>query len=206
MKVLSAETAVTEAVRLLNRPRSVLLVPTETVYGLVCSWNDQAARTRIYELKHRAENKPFAAFIPTPDALPPEAVFPEAARKLARKFCPGPITLVVPERNGGTFGFRIPDHPFIRELLKAYGGTLASTSANYSGMEPARDVEYALQSIDGEVDLAVDGGALAPDSPASTVVQIFADSTWRILRQGPITAEQIAETAGRTGDHRTVRK
>ena len=191
MKVIPAETAVQEAVRILNQPGSVLLVPTETVYGLVCSWNDPAARTRIYELKHRSENKPFAAFIPDLDALPPEAVLPDAAACLARKFCPGPITLVVPERNGGTFGFRIPDHPFIRELLKEYGSALASTSANYSGQEPARNVEYALNSIDGEVDLAVDGGALPPDSPASTVVQVFADSAWKILRRGPVSEAQI---------------
>jgi len=194
MKILSAAEAVSESVRLLNQPGSVLLVPTETVYGLVCSWDDPAARARIYELKHRAENKPFAAFIPDLGSLPPEAVLPDPAARLAHKFCPGPITLVVPERNGGTFGFRIPDHPFIRELLKIYGRALASTSANYSGQEPARNVEYALNSIDGEVDLAVDGGALPPDSPASTVVQVFADSTWKILRHGPITEEQIAET------------
>ena len=191
MKVIPAETAVQEAVRFLNQPGSVLLVPTETVYGLVCSWHDRAARTRIYELKHRSENKPFAAFIPDLASLPPEAVLPDTAACLAQKFCPGPITLVVPERNGGTFGFRIPDHPFIRELLKEYGGALASTSANYSGQEPARNVEYALNSIDGEVDLAVDGGALPPDSPASTVVQVFADSDWKILRQGPISEAQI---------------
>ncbi len=191
MKILPAETAVQEAVRILNRPGSVLLVPTETVYGLVCSWHDRAARARIYELKHRSENKPFAAFIPDLASLPPEAVLPDAAANLARKFCPGPITLVVPERNGGTFGFRIPDHPFIRELLKEYGGALASTSANYSGQEPARNVEYALNSIDGEVDLAVDGGALPPDSPASTVVQVFADSAWKILRRGPISETEI---------------
>ena len=74
MKILPAETAVQEAVRILNQPGSVLLVPTETVYGLVCSWHDSAARARIYELKHRSENKPFAAFIPDLDSLPAEAV------------------------------------------------------------------------------------------------------------------------------------
>ena len=201
MKILSAETAVSESVRLLNQPGSVLLVPTETVYGLVCSWHDRTARARIYELKHRSETKPFAAFIPNPESLPPDAVLPDAAARLAQKFCPGPITLVVPSQDGGTFGFRIPDHPFIRELLKAYGGALASTSANYSGMEPARNIGYALRSIDGEVDLAVDGGALPPDSPASTVVQVFADSSWKILRKGPVTEEQIRnairESSGR---------
>jgi len=185
------------AVEILNRDGGVLLVPTETVYGLVCNWNDPSARRRIYELKHRSENKPFAAFIPDLSALPEEAVLPEAARRLAEKFCPGPITLVVPGRNGGTFGFRLPDHPFIHRLLAAYGGPLASTSANLSGQPPARNVEYALQSIDGQPDLAVDGGALPPDSLASTVVQVYADSTWKILRPGPVAAERIEAALGK---------
>lgn len=192
MKILRSSDAVETAAEILRtNPGSVLLVPTETVYGLVCRWDDPVGRARIYELKHRSENKPFAAFIPSVEALPDEAVLPDAARKLAAAFCPGPITLVVPDRSGTTFGFRIPDHPFIRELLHVFGGPLASTSANLSGSEPARNVADALRSIDGEPELAVDGGALLPDSPASTVVRVFADSSWKILRDGPVTEERI---------------
>lgn len=197
MEILRSSEAVQAAAEILNtRPGSVLLVPTETVYGLVCRWDDPAGRARIYELKHRSENKPLAAFIPSVEALPEEAVLPEAARKLAAVFCPGPVTLVVPDKSGGTFGFRIPDHPFIRELLAAFGGALASTSANLSGQPPARNVADGLRSIDGEPELAVDGGALPPDSPASTVIRVFADSSWKILREGPVTAEQIRRVVG----------
>ena len=117
MKILSCENALEEAVKVLRGPGSVLLVPTETVYGLVCSWTDAASRARIYELKHRAENKPFAAFLPGLHALPPDIVLPDAARRIAERFCPGPVTLVVPDGHGSTFGFRIPDHPFIQRLL-----------------------------------------------------------------------------------------
>lgn len=194
MKILRSSDAVETAAEILRtRPDSVLLVPTETVYGLVCRWDDPAGRARIYELKHRSENKPFAAFISSVNELPPEALLPEAARKLALALCPGPVTLVIPDRSGGTFGFRIPDHPFIRELLRVFGRPLASTSANLSGSEPARNVADALRSIDGEPELAVDGGALPPDSPASTVVRVFADSSWKILRQGPVTEERIRQ-------------
>lgn len=197
MKILRSSEAVEAAAEILNsRPGSVLLVPTETVYGLVCRWDDPAGRARIYELKHRSENKPLAAFIPSVEALPTEAVLPDIARKLAAAFCPGPITLVVPDKSGGTFGFRIPDHPFIKELLAAFGGALASTSANLSGQSPARNVADGLRSIDGEPELAVDGGALPPDSPASTVIRVFADSSWKILREGPVTAEQIRRVVG----------
>ena len=193
MKIMSAAEAVSEAVRILDQPGSVLLVPTETVYGLVCSWHDPKARARIYELKHRAENKPFAAFLPDLHALPPDLVLPDAARKIAERFCPGPVTLVVPDGSGSTFGFRIPDHPFILRLLAAYGGALASTSANLSGQPPARNLAYALGSIDGEPALAVDGGPLPPESPASTVIRVEADSSWRILREGPVSAAQIED-------------
>lgn len=194
MKILSEKEAVPDAVQILRQPGSVLLVPTETVYGLVCAWEDTAARKRIYELKHRSENKPFAAFIPCVDALPPEATLPDAARKIAEAFCPGPVTVIVPDRSGGTFGFRIPDHPFITCLLAAYGGALASTSANLSGKPAALCMEDGLNSIDGEPALAVDGGVLPPDSLASTVIMVGADSSWKILRQGPITEEQIRQT------------
>lgn len=195
MEILTCESAVDEAVNVLKKPGSVLLVPTETVYGLVCAWGDALGRSRIYALKHRAENKPLAAFVPDLTALPQEAVLPESARRVAERFCPGPVTLVVPDRNGGTFGFRIPDHPFLLRLLEVFGGALASTSANLSGQPPACDIEYALRSIDGEPELVVDGGALPPDSRASTVVRFFADSSWEILREGPVSREQIAGAA-----------
>ena len=194
MKILPCDAAIDEAAAILHRPGQVLLVPTETVYGLVCAWDDPAARARIYELKHRAENKPFAAFVPDLDSLPEDLTLPAAARKLAETFCPGPVTLVVPDRSGSTFGFRIPDHPFILRLLKKFGSALASTSANLSGQPPARNVEDALRSIDGEPGLAVDGGPLPPDSPASTVIRVFSDSSWKILRPGPVTEEQIRRT------------
>ena len=103
---------------------------------------------------------------------------------------------MVPDRNGGTFGFRIPDHPFLLRLLTVLGDVLASTSANLSGQPPACEIEYALRSIDGEPELVVDGGALPVDSCASTVVRFFADSTWKILREGPISMERIARAAG----------
>lgn len=194
MKILESRIAAAEASAELKKQGRVLLVPTETVYGLVCSWNDPVARARIYELKHRAENKPFAAFVPDVQALPEDAgVLPDAARKIAEAFCPGPVTLVVPAKDGSTFGFRIPDHPFIQQLLKTYGGALASTSANLSGTPAALCVEDALKSIDGEPALAVDDGPLPSGSKASTVIRVFADNTWKILREGPVSADQIAK-------------
>ena len=192
MIVRRTESALESCLEALDRSGSVLLVPTETVYGLVCDWRDMAARTRIYRLKHRSETKPFAAFLPSVDAVSVcIPCLPPAARIFAENFCPGPITLVVPDGTGSTFGFRIPDHPFILELLNAYGAPLASTSANRSGMAPALSVSEALETIDGEPDVTVDGGVLTPGSKASTVVLVNADSSWKILREGPVTGAML---------------
>ncbi len=190
---MSTDCKIEQAVAALKRKGSVLLVPTETVYGLVCDWEDSQAHDRIYAMKHRAENKPLAAFLP--DVSFAESLcgcpLPENAEKLARAFMPGPITLVVPDVSGSTFGFRIPDHPFILSLLKLYGRALASTSANRSGQPPALEVGYALETLAEQPDFTVDGGALPKDSIASTVVLVNSDNSYKILREGLITQSMI---------------
>ena len=182
-----------KASEVLKRKGSVLLVPTETVYGLVCPWDDADAREKIYHLKHRSRTKVFAAFVP--DVSFAEKLcgnpLPPAAEKLAAKFMPGAITLIVPGKDGSTFGFRIPDHPFIQDLLRNYGGALASTSANLSGQPPALDMGTALRTIDGAPSGAVDGGSLPADSVPSTIVQVSEDNRIKILRVGLIPERKI---------------
>ncbi len=184
-----------EALKTLQKPGTVLLVPTETVYGLVCDWSDKTARDKIYAMKHRAENKPLAAFVPSPAHAETlcGCPLPAAAKRLAERFMPGPVTLIVPDKNGVTFGFRIPDHPFILELLRAYDRPLASTSANRSGQPAALDVPYACATLAEPPDCIVDAGPLPKDSLASTVILVNADNSWKILREGPIGKQQIEQ-------------
>lgn len=194
MLQLPEEKALAAALNLLSEPGAVLLAPTETVYGLICAADDPAARERIYQLKHRPQNKMLANFVPSLETVKETlGTIPAAAEKIAEQFCPGPVTLVVPDGSGGTYGFRIPDHPFMLALLRAYGKTIASTSANLSGEPAALSVPEALRSLDGEVDLAIDGGVIPADSLASTVIQVNADNSWKILREGPVTEQQIKE-------------
>lgn len=182
-----------KAADLLKQKGTVLIVPTETVYGLICPWEDQEARKKIYDLKHRSLTKLFAAFVP--DIFTAEQLcgreLPPAAKRLAEKFMPGAITLIVPDKDGATFGFRIPDHPFILDLLKHYNGALASTSANLSGEPPALDLPTALRTIDGAPAGAVDGGALPPDSIPSTIIQVTAENQIKIIRTGLISEQKI---------------
>lgn len=182
-----------KAAEVLKQNGAVLIVPTETVYGLVCPWDDAEAREKIYHLKHRSRTKVFAAFVP--DVSSAERLcgkpLPSAAKILAEKFMPGAITLIVPGKDGQTFGFRIPDHPFIRDLLEHYQGALASTSANLSGQPPALDMRTALNTIDGSPAGAVDGGTLPPDSIPSTIVQVSDGNEIRIIRAGLIPERKI---------------
>lgn len=197
MQIFSANDpdALSAALQILQSPDGVLLAPTETVYGLLCAECESAAKQRIYDLKQRDKNKLLANFVPSVDTVldfVPE--IPETAKIFAQNFCPGPITIVIPDGHGGTFGFRIPDHPFILALLNAYGKAIASTSANLSGERAALSVEEGLKSLAGEVDLAIDGGSIPEGSPASTVVMVTADNNWKILRQGPVTETMLQQT------------
>jgi len=192
MLILSQETALSAALDVLNRADGVILAPTETVYGLLCAEDHPQARERIYALKRRPANKQLANFVPSVETVRefvPE--IPETAKIFAEHFCPGPVTLVIPDGKGGTFGFRIPDHPFILDLLRAYGKAIASTSANLSGQPAALSIEQATASLAGEPDLAVDGGIIPTGSKASTVIQVFADETWKILRPGPVSEPDL---------------
>lgn len=181
-----------EAADMLEKTGTVLLVPTETVYGLVCRASDKTAVDRIYALKKRSENKPLALFVRNTEILEPfTGPVPEAAGKLASEFCPGPITIIIPDKSGGRTGFRIPDHPFILALMEKISEPLASTSANRSGNPAALNVADALADFDGAPSLTVDGGRLPANSIASTVVDVAADGSFKILRAGPISEEMI---------------
>jgi len=186
--VLSAADAAApeRAAEALRKPGAVILVPTETVYGLVCRAADAVAAERIYELKHRDGGKRLGVFVPDETSLSQlDVTLSELGKRLFDQFCPGPLTLIVPTRSGSTLGFRCPDHPFLARLLRACAEPLLQTSANRSGMPDARSPKEALDQLTGEVDLAVDAGLLAPDACASTVADCTG-KTVKILRQGSL--------------------
>jgi L-threonylcarbamoyladenylate synthase len=193
MERISSSDATAAAVfrDILRRDDGVLLVPTETVYGLVCDAAHEAARAKIYEMKRRPASKLLTLFFASREAA--ETAFPampETAKRFAAAFCPGPVTLVVPDGDAFT-GFRIPDHPALLKLLAAYGRPLASTSANLSGQPPAHTVDEALKSLAIPPDGVLDGGAIPPDSAASTVIKVERDGAWSILRPGPVSEEML---------------
>ena len=174
----------------LRKPGSVIILPTETVYGLVCRWGDDIARQRIYTLKERDGAKPFQMMISAVDQLEQfnVNVF-DSARKVTQAFCPGPITILVPHENAKV-GYRIPDHAFFLAVLEELGEPIAATSANLSGDPLALTVTDATARLNGQPDMVVDGGTLPDNAMASTVVDLTPDS-FSIIRQGPVTEDEI---------------
>ena len=179
-----------ECVEMLNRRGSILLLPTETVYGFMCRWDDYEARERIVKMKKRSSDKPFQMLAFSMEQAEKEGLVIEGwARKIAEKFFPGPLTLVLKNKDGGTTGLRIPNHPFILMLLEKLNSPLAATSANISGEPAALTIEDALGNLEILPDIVLNSGRIEAGVP-STVVDA-SSGTFKILRPGPIGEEEI---------------
>jgi len=184
LSAIAAETA-----RILAAPGAVALVPTETVYGLVARKSDPAAIQKIFELKHREAAKVLGWFVADWRNLPDFGVEMEGLpARLAERYCPGAITIIAPGKAGGTVGFRVPDHPFLAELLRLVKEPLVQTSANRSGMPDARSAAEAAAMLAGEPDVLVEAGMLPPGARSSTVVDATGTAP-KVLRQGALAID-----------------
>jgi L-threonylcarbamoyladenylate synthase len=156
----------------------------------MCRYDDSDARDRILGMKKRSADKPFQMLASSIGQAEKEGlIFDGEAKRLAEKFFPGPLTLVVKNSNGGTTGLRIPNHPFMLKLIEEIGSPLAATSANISGEPAALTVEDALKNLESFPDIAVDSGRIEAGA-ASTVVDA-SSSPFKILRAGPLGEEEI---------------
>lgn len=183
------------------RVGGLVAVPTETVYGLAGNGLDEKAVAEIYEVKGRPEVKPLSLMVH--DAASMERYcenVPPQAYTLAKKFWPGPLTIVmkakpcVPEivRAGGeTVGLRCPDHPLTLELLEKSGVPFAAPSANPSGEPSPKNADSVLKYFDGKIDAVLDGGECGIGCE-STLIDL-SRTPYRILRQGALPAEEIAD-------------
>jgi L-threonylcarbamoyladenylate synthase len=179
------------------RAGGLIAYPTDTVYGLAADFRNADAIEKIYAAKDRDSRKPVAILVGSSDQL--ELVMQEltpGAARLAARFWPGALTLIVPRRSDlpenlspyMTIGVRMPNHPWALQLLRELG-PLATTSANLSGQPDAVTAQDVLQYLDGRVDLVLDGGR-CPGGVPSTVVDCTSTEP-RILREGALTAKQI---------------
>lgn len=170
----------------------VVALPTETVYGLVASWEQPEAWEKIYRLKHRPTDKRLQMLARSLDSAFAAGVAADTRLKLlARRFWPGALTIVVASHDGGSIGLRVPAHPLVQQLLHQLGRPLAATSANLSGQPTAVTAQQAIAHLDGQPDLVIDGGVVtATAGQASTVVSLL-EKEPRLLRLGPIEWSEI---------------
>lgn len=191
----------TDELVVIMRGGGLVAVPTETVYGLAGNGLDEKAVAEIYEVKGRPEVKPLSLMVH--DAASMERYcenVPPQAYTLAKKFWPGPLTIVmkakpcVPEivRAGGeTVGLRCPDHPLTLELLEKSGVPFAAPSANPSGEPSPKNADSVLKYFDGKIDAVLDGGECGIGCE-STLIDL-SRTPYRILRQGALPADEIAD-------------
>jgi len=183
----------------------LVMLPTETVYGLAADASNPQAVARIFEAKGRPRFNPLIAHVA--NALDAEmiAVFDERARALAEAFWPGPLTIVAPVRDRervcdlaraglDSVAVRVPGHPRARAVIAAFGGAVVAPSANRSGRPSPTTFDDALEETGQSVGAAVDGGPCAV-GVESTVVSVL-DGRVALLRPGSVTREEIEAVVG----------
>ena len=183
------------------REDGLVAVPTETVYGLAGNGLSETAITRIYEVKGRPQVKPLSLMVADAGAMEQycEEV-PHAAKVLAEKFWPGPLTIVLKAQpklpgillaGGTTVGLRCPDHTLTQALLRTAGIPLAAPSANPSGKESPKTAQKVYEYFSGSIEAILDGGTCGLGKE-STIIDL-SGKPFRILRQGALPRETVAE-------------
>jgi L-threonylcarbamoyladenylate synthase len=182
----------------LLRQGHLVVFPTDTLYGVGCHAFNAEAIERLYAIKERPTEKGIPILLADGDDLDKVAVeLPAIARALIAQFWPGPLTLIVPKRpslpanlspNDG-IAVRVPAHRVARQLIRAAGGAVATSSANISGAEPARDGAEAYEALVGRVAAVIDGGPVHYGL-SSTIIDCTV-SPPGLIRPGPISIDTM---------------
>ncbi|WP_336985247.1 L-threonylcarbamoyladenylate synthase [Altererythrobacter aquiaggeris] len=185
------------------RNGQIVALPTETVYGLAARADSDAAVARIYRAKGRPSFNPLIVHVGSLDQARTIARFSEEAENLARRFWPGPLTIVLPTLAGSrlaaavtarlpTVALRHPAHPVMQALLAATGLPLAAPSANRSGDVSPTDPAHVVRSLGQAAGLVLDAGPCG-QGLESTIVALRENGSWQLLRPGPISEAAISQ-------------
>jgi tRNA threonylcarbamoyl adenosine modification protein (Sua5/YciO/YrdC/YwlC family) len=184
------------------RAGHVLGMPTDTFYGLAADPFNLRAVERVYEIKMRSRHKPLSLLIEHMDQAQEFArPLPEDFYILARRFWPGPLTIIVPAAshlplkvtaNTGNVALRVPAAEIPLAVVKAAGIPITATSANLSGAAECTTAEQVRDQLQDRISIIVDGGA-SPRSELSTIVHFDEDGSWRVLREGAVPSKDVLE-------------
>ncbi|MBD5159560.1 MAG: threonylcarbamoyl-AMP synthase [Ruminococcus sp.] len=183
----------------------VVGIPTETVYGLGADASNENAVRKIFQAKGRPADNPLIVHLADfSEAEKYTRYIPEIARKLAEKFMPGALTIVLPKNekiplvtSGGldTVGIRVPAHPVMHRLIELTGRPVSAPSANKSGYPSPTTAQHVMRDMDGIIPAVIDGGE-CQYGVESTVISVENEDTVRILRPGCITPEMLGTVSG----------
>jgi len=163
----------------------LVVFPTETVYGIAANALNIETIDKLYAIKQRPKDKPFSVHISDFASLEDLGIMlSSSAERVARRFWPGPLTIVALNNKGEKIGLRMPDNRIAYLLIKKAGVPVVAPSANLSGAKPPVSAEEALSGMDGLVDIVLDGGR-ARIGIESTVMDVT-EKPFKILRQGAI--------------------
>ena len=188
------------------RAGEVLGMPTDTFYGLAADPFNLHAVDRIYEIKTRSRHKPLSLLIESVDQAAELAwPVPEIFYLLARRFWPGPLTIIVKAdpklplkvtANTGNVALRVPNAEVPLAIIRSSGLPITATSANLHGESECSSAMEVRDQLGDCLKIIVDGGQ-APGILPTTIVDVTSDNGWRLLRHGAIPEEQIVELLGR---------
>lgn len=168
----------------------LVIIPTETVYGIAVNFLDKKALDRLYEIKKRPKDKPFAILIAQKSKAEEFAVnISVAGYKLMHKFWPGPLTIILKSPDQAKVGLRMPDNRVALEIISQSGVPVACPSANIADMPAPINFEQAIKDMDGLVDLAVNSGE-AKLGLESTIIDLTVEPP-QITRSGAIKDDEI---------------
>src|SRR4051812_38280751 len=203
-KVYSPTSANLQRLAAALRRGELVAIPTETVYGLAANALDAKACRSIFKAKRRPANDPLIVHVLDLAHAEQLAEFNPAARRLVRRFWPGPLTLVLPKKTcvpgivtsgGSTVAIRAPAHPLARRLLRLAKIPLAAPSANLFGYISPTTAEHVRDGLGRRIPHILDGGA-SRVGVESTVLDVTHPARPRILRPGAVTATQLGKFLG----------
>jgi len=185
------------------RAGEVLGMPTDTFYGLAADPFNLRAVERVYEIKSRSRHKPLSLLIESVDQAEDMAQpLPEEFYELARRFWPGPLTIIVRASsrlplkvtaNTGNVALRVPNSKIPLAVVQAAQIPITATSANLSGASECTTAEAVRDQLHNRIAIIVDGGT-SPREVSSTIVDLTdEEARWRILREGAIPAQEISQ-------------
>lgn len=168
MKIIKPN--VREAIKAIKEGK-VLVCPTDTVYGLICDYNNKEAIERLYKIKKRPRWKPLPVFVKDIKMAKALAYIDKRQEEFLKRVWPGKTTVVLKSRKEGTIGLRMPNHKYVLNLVK-HIGPLAESSANISGKPASTKIEEVLKQFEGQKyqpDLVIDARNLHKAKPSKVI-------------------------------------